>query len=110
MEFTLFKDFSRKIPRPAPPTGRPGRAQSGRTPEFFSTGPYRSSMYLWYFKEALNNIVKFSFWLDIIYQVKLIANLQVQKKKNQKIPSQKKKYKQTNKQTNKQRNHQFLDA
>ena len=23
-----------KIPRPAPSTGRPGRAQSGRTPEF----------------------------------------------------------------------------
>ena len=31
---TLFQDFARKIPRPALPTGRPGRAQSGRTPEF----------------------------------------------------------------------------
>ena len=34
MEYTLFQDFRRKIPRPAPPTGRPGRAQSGCTPEF----------------------------------------------------------------------------
>ena len=34
MEYTLFQDFARKIPRPAPPIGRPDRAQSGRTPEF----------------------------------------------------------------------------
>ena len=34
MEYTLFQDFAHKIPRPVPPTGRPGRAQSGRTPEF----------------------------------------------------------------------------
>ena len=34
MEYTLFQDFASKIPRPAPPTGRPGPAQSGRTPEF----------------------------------------------------------------------------
>ena len=34
MEYTLFQDFARKIPRPAPPTGRPGRTQSGRKPEF----------------------------------------------------------------------------
>ena len=34
MEYTFFKDFARKILRPAPPTGRPGDAQSGRTPEF----------------------------------------------------------------------------
>ena len=58
-----------------------------------ATGPYRSSMYLWYFKEALNNIVKFSFWLDIIYQVKLIANLQVQKKKIKKFLLKKKRKK-----------------
>ena len=31
---TFFHDFARKIQRLAPPTGRPGRAQSGRTPEF----------------------------------------------------------------------------
>ena len=34
MEYTLFQDFACKIQRPAPPTGHPGRAQSGRTPEF----------------------------------------------------------------------------
>ena len=34
MEYTLFQDFARKIPRLAPPTGRPGPTQSGRTPEF----------------------------------------------------------------------------
>ena len=34
MEYTLFQDFARKIPRPTPPTGHPGPAQSGRTPEF----------------------------------------------------------------------------
>ena len=34
MEYTLFPEFARKITRPGPPTGRPGRAQSGRTPEF----------------------------------------------------------------------------
>ena len=34
MEYTLFQDFACKIPRPAPPTGRPDRAQSDRTPEF----------------------------------------------------------------------------
>ena len=34
MEYTLFQDVARKIPRPSPPAGRPGRAQSGRTPEF----------------------------------------------------------------------------
>ena len=34
MEYTLFQDFALKILRPVPPTGRPGRAQSGRTPEF----------------------------------------------------------------------------
>ena len=34
MEYTLFQDFARKIPSPAPPTGRPGHAQSGRTLEF----------------------------------------------------------------------------
>ena len=34
MEYTLFQDFARKIPRLAPPTDRPGRAQSGRAPEF----------------------------------------------------------------------------
>ena len=38
MEYTLFQDFARKIPLPAPPSGRPGRTQSGRTPEF-SYGP-----------------------------------------------------------------------
>ena len=26
MEYTLFQDFARKIPRPAEPTGRPGPA------------------------------------------------------------------------------------
>ena len=34
MEYTLFQDFAHKIPPLAPPTGRPGRAQSDRTPEF----------------------------------------------------------------------------
>ena len=34
MEYTLFQDFARKIPCLAPPTGRPGRAQSGCTPKF----------------------------------------------------------------------------
>ena len=34
MEYTLFQDFARKIPRPAPPTSRQGRAQSRRTLEF----------------------------------------------------------------------------
>ena len=34
MEFTLFQDFAHTIPRPAPQTGRPESAQSGRTPEF----------------------------------------------------------------------------
>ena len=34
MEYTLFQDFAYKIPHPAPPTGRPGRVQAGRTPEF----------------------------------------------------------------------------
>ena len=34
MEYTLFQDFAPNIPRPAPPTGRQGPAQSGRTPEF----------------------------------------------------------------------------
>ena len=33
MEYTLFQDFARKIPPPAPPTGHPGLTQSGRTPE-----------------------------------------------------------------------------
>ena len=39
MEYTLFKDFTLKIPLPAPPTGRPGHAQSGRTTEF-GYGPF----------------------------------------------------------------------
>ena len=30
---------------------------------------------------ALDNILKFSFWLNFIYQVKMIANLQIQKEK-----------------------------
>ena len=64
MEYTLFQDFARKIPRPAPPTDRPGPAQSGRTP-VFGYGPkekhimsktqrfyviFKSSLYviLWY--------------------------------------------------------------
>ena len=34
MEYTLFQDFARKIPHPELSTGRPGRAQSGPTPEF----------------------------------------------------------------------------
>ena len=34
MEYTLFQDFARKIPCPAPPTGRPGHAQLGSMPEF----------------------------------------------------------------------------
>ena len=34
MEYTLFQDFAGKIPRPAPPTGRTGHAQSGRSTEF----------------------------------------------------------------------------
>ena len=34
MDFALFQDFSRKLPRPAPPTDRPGPVQSDRTPEF----------------------------------------------------------------------------
>ena len=34
MEYTLFQLFARKIPCPEPLTSRPGRAQSGRTPEF----------------------------------------------------------------------------
>ena len=34
MKYTLFQDFARKMPGPAPPTVRPGPAQSGRTPEF----------------------------------------------------------------------------
>ena len=34
MEYTLFQDFAHKIPRLEPPTGRPDRGQSGRTPEF----------------------------------------------------------------------------
>ena len=33
-EYTLFQDFARKIPCPVQPTGRPGRVQSGCTPEF----------------------------------------------------------------------------
>ena len=39
MEYTLFQDFALKIRRPAPLTGRPGRAQSGYKPEF-GYGPY----------------------------------------------------------------------
>ena len=34
MKYTLFQDFARKILRPAAPTGRLGRGQSGRTLEF----------------------------------------------------------------------------
>ena len=34
MEYTLFQEFARKIPRPAPPTSHPGPSQSGRTLEF----------------------------------------------------------------------------
>ena len=34
MEYTLFQDFARKIPRPAQPTGHPGPAQSSLIPEF----------------------------------------------------------------------------
>ena len=39
---------------------------------------------MWHFfvlKGALDNILKFSFWLNFIYHVKLIANLQKQKEK-----------------------------
>ena len=39
MEYTLFLDFTRKIPLPAPPTGRPGRTQSARIPEFDYRAP-----------------------------------------------------------------------
>ena len=56
---------------------------------------------LWFpIQGALDNILKFSFWLYFIYQVKLIANLQIQKnwlliykykKKYSKIPSEVKK-------------------
>ena len=38
MEYTLFQDFARKILRPAPPTGHPEPAQSGRAPDL-ATGP-----------------------------------------------------------------------
>ena len=40
MEYTLFQDFARKIPRPTPPTSRLDHAQSGHTPEF-GYGPLR---------------------------------------------------------------------
>ena len=43
MEYTWFQDFARKIPRWAPPTGRPGLAQSGRH-QNLATGPYKISM------------------------------------------------------------------
>ena len=34
-----------------------------------------------YLKGALDNILKFSFWLNFIYHVKLMADLQMQKEK-----------------------------
>ena len=39
---------ARKIPRPAPPTGRPGRTQSGRTPEF-GYGPLNKILWIYFF-------------------------------------------------------------
>ena len=39
----LIPKFRSQIPRPAPPTGRPGRAQSGRTQEF-GYEPFKSAL------------------------------------------------------------------
>ena len=55
MEYTLFQDFARKMPRPAPPTGHLGCAQSDRTPEF-GYGPLipRSDQYSWLQQHCTN--------------------------------------------------------
>ena len=37
------------------------------------------------FKGALDNILEFSFWLNFIYHVQVIVNLQIQKERFQKF-------------------------
>ena len=43
MEYTLFQDFARKIPRPAPPTGRPGPSQPEALYWNLATGPNKKT-------------------------------------------------------------------
>ena len=52
MEYTLFQDFARKIPRPVLPTGRPGHAQSGRTPEFWLRALQPPAPFPWLYATA----------------------------------------------------------
>ena len=65
MKYTLFQDFAHKIRRLAPPTGHPGRAQSGHTPEF-GYGPYAVVAYHFVEQQFFGNVQPISRMCSLI--------------------------------------------
>ena len=78
IEYTLFQHFARKIPHPAPPTGRPGPVQSGCTQEF-GYGPINAIIINIYYYLLLSSIIIiiiiFSVVLFLAYLIPTFSNM-----------------------------------